>query len=258
MRKDFQMLVSLPRSLLRVALFAGLVSLAGCATTYIPPGPRADMQAFAPAPASIQDGFAAKPAAPFPATLAFVRVQGRDYFNFDLMRSAPQPPGSRYSVITTREVEDDALIDRLGRLPQIAGVTGFNQMLLPARLEGDKELRAAAARLQADLLLVYTFDTAFFQTDSSRPLTVISLGIAATKKIAVTTTVSALLIDTRTGYIYSTYETTKRSDTQSSAWSSASAADETRRANEKEAFGQLVGEIEKTWPRFVERYARKG
>ena len=42
-----------------VALAAMMFGLGGCATSYVPPGAKADLQAFAPP--SIQEGFAAKP-----------------------------------------------------------------------------------------------------------------------------------------------------------------------------------------------------
>ncbi len=86
----------------------------------------------------------------------------------------------------------------------------LNRMLLPARLESDREIREAASRLQANLVFIYSFDTAFFDTDAARPLTVITLGLSPTRKITAITTVSALLMETRTGYIYSAYEVTER------------------------------------------------
>jgi hypothetical protein len=60
-------------------LAALLMSLAGC-ITYILPGGKADLQAFAPP--SIQEGFEAKPSNPFPASIAAVRVQGPTYSNY--------------------------------------------------------------------------------------------------------------------------------------------------------------------------------
>ena len=252
-------------SRLRIALAAGVVALAGCATNYVVPGPRADMHAFGNAeqsskarPASAQDSLALKPAVTFPATLAFVRVQAPGYASYSMPR---QPGGatisSAYSVITTREAEDDAQVDRLGRLAQVTGTTTINHMLLPAVLQSDKELRDAAARLHADLVLVYTFDTAFFETDQSRPLTVVTLGLSPTRKVAVSTTISALLLDTRTGYIYSAYETTKKAEARSTSWSTGETADETRRDNERQAFGQLMDEVEKTWPKLLAQYGHK-
>ena len=245
--------MSLPRLLLRASL-AALVFLGGCAQSYIVPGAKADLQAFAPV--SVQEGFAAKPSAPFPAAIALVRVQGPTYTNFHLGPSGV-PVGDRYSVVTTREVEDDAQFDRLAKLPQVDGVTGLNRMLLPEHPGSEKDLREAAARLHADLMLIYTFDTAFFNVDQARPLTAISLGFLPTRKIAVSTTASALLVDTRTGYVYSTYESTKRSDTRASVWASEDAADQARRDNERAAFADMVESVAGSWPRLLDRYAHK-
>lgn len=239
----------------RVLVAASALLLGGCATSYVVPGPRADLQAFGSS--SIQESFAEKATAPFPATLAFARVQSPVYENYGFRQPASANPASRYSVITTREAEEDAQVDRLGRLPQVAGVTSINRMLLPPDLQSDKELREAAARLHADLLLVYTFDTAFFDIDQARPLTVVTLGLSPTRVTSVSTTVSALLMDTRTGTIYSSYEATKKADTRSTSWSTGEAADVTRRDNERAAFGQLLDQVEKTWPKLVAQYARK-
>lgn len=228
--------------------------LVGCAS-YIPPGAKADLQAFAPA--SIQAGFAAQPTAPFPAAIAFVRVQGPTYSNYHLQQIGGAYGGGRYTVVTTREADEEAQIERITQLPQVAGVTGVNRMLLPVKLESDREIREAAARLHADLVLVYTFDTVFFESDLARPLTVISLGLSPTTKVYVTTTVSALLLDTRTGYVYTTYETTKKADTLSTAWGSRDAADDTRRKNERAAFVQMADEFTATWPKLLDKHGRK-
>lgn len=241
-------------SLRRLLLCACLASLVGCAS-YIPPGAKADLQAFAPA--SIQEGFAAKPTSPFPASIAFVRVQGPAYTNYRLQQMGGAYGSGRYTVVTTREVEEEAQLERIAKLPQVAGVTGVNRMLLPPKLDGDREIREAAARLHADLVFVYTFDTVFFESDLAKPLTIITLGLSPTSKVAVTTTVSGLLLDTRTGYVYSTYETTTKADTRSTSWGSRDAADEARRNNERAAFAQMVEEFATTWPRLLERYGKK-
>lgn len=149
------------------------------------------------------------------------------------------------------------LLERVAHLPQVAGITSINRMLLPQNLNGDRELREAAARLQADLLFVYTFDTSFFETDLAKPMTVVTLGLFPSRKVYVTTTLSALLIDTRTGYVYSTYETSKKAETLSTSWSSSDSADAVRRQNESQTFEQLIGEFINTWPKVLERHARK-
>ena len=233
-----------------LALIATLaLILAGC-TTYIPPGAKADLQAFAPA--SIQDGFAAKPSNPFPASIAAVRVQSPTYSSFYLRQNGGKYGSGRYSIITNREVGEDAQFDRIAAAPQVSGLVALNRMLLPERLEGDREIREAAARLQADMVFLYTFDTAFIDSDASRPLTVITLGLSPTRKITAVTTVSALLLDTRTGYVYSAYEITERQATLSSSWGSSETADKARRETENRAFIRLVDEFIDSWPRLVQ------
>jgi hypothetical protein len=104
----------------RLFLAAIVASLIGCAS-YIAPGAKADLQAFAPA--SIQEGFAAKATAPFPASIAVVRVQAPAYTNYRLQQTGGAYGSGRYSVITTREVEEESHVERIARLPQVVGVT---------------------------------------------------------------------------------------------------------------------------------------
>lgn len=236
-------------------LTLGALALTGC-STYIPPGAKADLQSFAPP--SIQEGFAAKPTSPFPAGIAAVRVQAPNYSNYNLRQNGGTYGSGRYTVVMTREVEEQTQFDRVSALPQVAGITSLNRMLLPQQLDGDRPIREAASRLQADLVFIYTFDTSFFDTDAARPLTVITLGLSPTQKIQAVTTVSALLMDTRTGFIYSAYEVTERADTLSTSWGSSDAADEVRRTTETKAFAKLINDVVNSWPKFLERYGKKG
>ncbi len=126
-----------------------------------------------------------------------------------------------------------------------------HRMLLPVKLENDRELRTAAARLHADLILIYTFDTAFFDSDASKPLSVITLGLSPTRRITAITTVSGLLMDTRTGHIYATYEATEREATLSTSWGSGDSADEARRKTEGRAFIKLVDDVLASWPKIL-------
>lgn len=232
-----------------------ILLLAGCAS-YIPPGAKADLQVFAPP--SIQEGFSLKPTNPFPASIAVVRVQSPTYSNYNLQQQGGRYGTGSYSVITAKEIDEEAQFERVRKLPQVAGLVSINRMLLPERLDNDQEIRIAASRLQADLVFIYTFDTSFFDTDVSKPLTVITLGLSPTRKISAVTTASALLIDTRTGYVYSAYEVTEKAQTHSTSWGSRDSADETRRKTEKEAFGKLMDDFIATWPKVLERHRIKG
>lgn len=231
------------------------VLVSGCAT-YIPPGAKADLQAFTPP--DIEAGFAARPTNPFPASIAVVRVQAPAYTNYYIQRNGGSYGSGRYSVILVKEENEDSQLERVTRLQQVAGLVSVNRLLLPERLDGDKEIRAAASRLQADLVFVYTFDTSFLDTDMAKPLSVITLGLSPTRKISAVTTCSALLMDTRTGYIYSAYETTERDQTLSTSWGSGDTADTTRRKLEQQAFAKLIDELTASWPKLLERYPPKG
>ena len=61
----------------------GIALLSGCAT-YIPPSGRADLAALSSP--SMQESFAAKPAAAFPASIATVRVQAPRYQSYYTQR----------------------------------------------------------------------------------------------------------------------------------------------------------------------------
>lgn len=231
-----------------LALIPLLCALAGCAT-YVTPGAKADLQVFAPP--DIQAAFAAKPTQPFPASIAVVRVQSPGYTNYNLRRYGGQYGTGRYSVIMSREAGEDAQLARVTSLPQVSGLVALNRMLLPPELKSDRDIREAAARLHADLVLLYTFDTTFIDHDAAKPLSVITLGLSPTRKITAITTASALLLDTRTGYVYSAYEVTERKGVSSSSWTSADSADTVRRDTEKQAFASLVDEFVGSWSRLV-------
>lgn len=239
-------------SLRFVSLTVLLCVLTGC-STYLPPGAKADLQAFAPA--NIQDAFATKPTHPFPASIAVVRVQSPNYTNYYLRQNGGQYGTGRYSVVISREVEDEAQFARISSLPQVSGLVALNRMLLPPKLESDREIREATARLHADLVLLYTFDTIFVDRDAAKPLSVITLGLSPTRKITAITTISGLLLDTRTGYVYAAYEVTEKKTALATSWGSADSADGVRRDTEKNAFAKLVDEFAASWPKLLAKKA---
>ena len=134
---------------------------------------------------------------------------------------------------------------------------GISSLLLPQSLQSDRELREAADKLKADMLFLYTFDTSFHKNDESVALNVISLGLSPTRKVFVRVAASALLIDTRTGFIYAALEANEKRRVRTNAWESRQTADRARQDAERTAFKGLVAEFEKNWSAIVER-AKKG
>ena len=234
---------------------AALALLSGCASTYIPPSGRADLTAISSS--TMQESFAARPAAVFPASIATVRVQAPQYRSFYTEREGGVYGTGRFSVITVKEVEADADFERLSKLPEVGGLVTISRLLLPQTLQSDRDLREAAARLKADMVLLYTFDTSFHDNDASVTLNVVTLGLSPTRKVFVRVAASALVIDTRTGFIYAALEANEKREVRSNAWESNETADRVRQDAEKAAFKELIGEFEKNWPQIVER-AKKG
>ena len=209
---------------------------------YVTPGAPADMSIFAQP--EVADLLGRRPTAWFPANLAVIRVQGPGYRS----ATARGYGYGGYSVVTTRDIETDAQYDRLGRLPGIDRLARINRLLLPARLETELDVRKAAAALHADLVLLYTLDTEFHVDKRVKPAGIITLGLFPTRKAHVLTTASAVLVDTRSGFVYATAEATSRRQKAANYWSSEQAVDDSRRLAETDAFDQLLDEIEQLWP----------
>ena len=118
----------------------------------------------------------------------------------------------------------------------------------------DLQLREAAAKIHANLILIYTFDTAFDVETHVRPLSVVSLGLFPNKDAKVHCTASALLLDTNNGYIYSVLEANADATQAANAWTSEEAVDDARKRAERKAFVDLVAQFKTEWPRVVGMY----
>ncbi len=129
-----------------------LLILSSCAS-YTTPGGGVQLSSLSDK--DINEIMAQKPAARLPVNLAIARVQAPDYKNYHLSSFGT----GRYSVVTTREVESEDDFKQIAALPGISAVAPLNKILLPTRLDSIKALRQASARLKADILLIYSFDT---------------------------------------------------------------------------------------------------
>lgn len=238
------------------ALFPIILSavffISGCAS-YTTPGGGIHLSELADA--DINALMAKEPAASFPANIAVARVQAPGYQSYKVSSFGT----GRYSVVTTREVESEADFERLAKMPGVAGLASLNRILLPANLDSVKSLREAAARLKADILLIYTFDTSFHAGEQKfAPLNVISLGFLKNKEVTVTTTASAAFFDVRTEYLYGLSEATAQESKHASVWSTSDAVDDLRVGTEKQAFQNLLPELERTWSGIAAQNDDKG
>lgn len=244
---------------LGIGAAVALAVMAGGCASYTTPGRRADLSSVGLteqvrkglSDPTIQQTLDRKPLPAFPTSIAIARLQAAGYHSC----SASGWGEGRYSIVTSRDVEKDEQFARLAKLPKVQGIAPMNRLLLPQHLENDLPLRQAAAKLHADMLLIYSFDTTFYDNQFAQPLNVITLGLSPTKTINVTTTASAILMDTRNGYLYGLAEGTASRNKLTNAWMSSDAMDDARQKNEQEAFEKLIVEFEKTWTGVVNQYA---
>lgn len=238
------------KSLVLAACCAAL--LAGC-STYRTPGAGVALGAITEADGDIATAFQREPAVQFPAQLAVARVAGAGYWS----RSNSGYGGGAYSIVTTRDIETDASLARLGRMPRIAAVAPVSRLLVPIQLQSTRDLRIAAAQLRADVLLIYTIDTRFrTETTELGPLQTVALGFLPSKKAVVNATCAFMIVDVRTGFIYGTGETTASEDQRSNVWGTDSAIEEARLRAERRAFEDGLGEVETLWASIVAAHGR--
>jgi len=225
-----------------------VVALTGCAS-YVTPGGPARLDDIDRV--DVAEAASRKPSPNFPARLAVARVQAPEYRS----NSTDAYGSGRFSVVTTQELITDADFEHLLGWPSVSGVAPINRLLLPATLDSLDDLRTSAAKVQADVLLVYTVDTQFrVQGRGYGPLTAISLGLVPDRDAHVTTTVSALFTDVRTGFVYGVAEATAKTAGLTNAWSSGATVDRKRLEAEQKAFGLFLTEAEKTWAGIVRQF----
>lgn len=246
-----------------VGLFVGILgmTLFGGCSSYTPPGGPAKLALFSSEElvgesVEIMDEegkivtiVGRKPVATFPASLVVVRVQEPGYQSL----TTGSYGSGRYSVVFDRDIEKEEDYDRLSNLVDIDQLSPLSRLLLSDNLQSEKDLRVAASRLSADMILIYTIDTKFYNIDKSTPLTVISLGFGPTINARVITSISALLMDAKTGYIYGTIEETAKEQRTTSAISTKNDCDKLRLKTERDAFEMFIDEFETMWKRVVQR-----
>ncbi len=197
-----------------------------------------------------------KPASEFPVNIAIARIQHPGYTNYQYRRNLYSEPQGNFSMILTRNSEEDEAFQRISKLEGVKEASPFNRLLLPYNYKSIKDLRLAAAKMKAQMLLVYTFDTEFtIDTKNYGPQNAISLGYLKNKDVKVTTTASVALFDVQTEYLYGLAEATSNEHKKSNAWKKEDEVDNLRLDTEKKAFDKLMDEIEKMWTGIMQEYA---
>lgn len=245
------------RTLIAIAMTT--TALAGGCASYTTPGGPADFRALgvdetearAMTPSSIRERMDRRPAAGFPASIAVARVQDAGYRSMTIRNAYGQ---GMVTLVTVRDVETDEQFEHLASMPMVRGIAPLNRLVVTRAINDMHDLRTSAAEVQADMLLLYTFDTVF-KTETNVPaMGVLTLGLFPDREARVTSTASAVLVDTRTGYVYGLAESTDDTAQPANAWTSRAAVDQSRRRAERRAFEDLVGQLETMWSGVISTY----
>lgn len=231
-----------------ICVAAGALLVSGCATYRTP---AAGVSVPSIAEPDIDASMKVEPVAGFPASLAVARIEAPGYVS-STARGFGQ---GGYSVVTTRDVETEADFEHLRNLVMVAGVAPVGRLPVSAELHTLQDLRAAAARLKADMLLVYSIDTVFSIAGTPLdPLSIIKLGVLPNREARVTATTSGVLLDVRTGYVYGLAEATAWEHQRASVWATQAAVDKSRLKAERSSFEGFLSEFDAVWKGVVERY----
>ena len=165
----------------------------------------------------------------------------------------------RYTVVTTRDIEQESDFRQLASLEGIAGIGPLNRLMLTENVQSALDLREAAAQLHGDIVLLYTIDTTF-RTDarSLGPLQLVGLGFFRNRKASVTATCATAFLDVRTGYVYGIAEGTATEEQRTDLWSTQSAIEKARLRAERGAFEKAIEEVSRVWPSIYREYGRAG
>lgn len=239
----------------KTLIFSFLVLLLNsCATKYTTPG--SDVKISALADEDVSKILTNKPSAEFPVNIAVARIQAPNYSNYLYNRRESVPNGN-FSMVLTREPNEEKQINELAKLKGIKQIAPFNRLLLPYNYQTIKDLRLAAAKMKAQMLLVYTFDTEFsIDAKNYGPQNVFALGYLKNKEVEVRTTSSAALFDVQTEYLYGLSEATAEKTKKSNIWKENQEVDNLRIEAEKESFSNLAKEIEKMWNEVYNEYQK--
>jgi len=246
---------------LATTVSAALAPLGGCASHYVTPGdsasimelasegrPASDAQPASDAPPigdpAVAERMQVRPAASWPAGIAFARVQAGGYRSHG---GAGVDRGS-IALVGANDLEREADAAAIAGWPSVRGVARLTPILVPASDRPFGALREGAATLRADIVALYTVDTDFRVDDRDiGPLGLLTLGLAPTKNAVVNSTVSIAFFDVRTGFCYGTAEGSASDDQLASAWTSEQAMDDARRRAERAAFERMLAEAGKAW-----------
>jgi|GEM_PF-4470262 len=174
----------------------------------------------------------ARPTVRFPARVAVARIEGGH--------------GS-FRMIPEADIERDAHAAAAAGLPGVAGLVSLNRVALVSEVKSYRALDLEARKVGADLVAVYRFESGRRVDDAFVPLTVATLGLAPNHSYRALATVTLMVRDARTGYIYGVLEETGESGGLTAGMDVNSAANRAERKARERALDALAEQLPGFW-----------
>jgi len=223
-------------------LLAATALLGGCFGGYHTPGAAFRLEGGPPA-GTVVGGALLE----VPAHLALARVQGAGYRSYSAQARGQGP----YSVLVPPA--DAETLAALGRWPGVSEVTAIESAVLPASLESLDDLRFAAAKLGADVLLLYSIATTFEVDGKAVPAAAVLKPGKAPDAARLYAEASGQFIDVRSGLVNATVSGSAALEDLATSWSSAEALDARRLEAERAALQKLLEDAQQRWTALAAR-----
>lgn len=193
---------------------------------------------------AVDRNLALVPAADFPTTVATAHVQAGIYSGPHRFRHSDTPA---VRLVSKPELDQAASLSDLDGLPYLRAVRPVRSLLVRGEIRGLDSVRRAAAALQADMVMVYTFDTTTRENTTVPVVGVASLGILPNIEQKATSRVTGGLLDVRTGYLYGVLEAEGEATQLANGWTSEEAQGDAALRAEQRALCAFVEAAEDLW-----------
>jgi len=155
-----------------------------------------------------------------------------------------------------RTIPSDDQLERLDALRAVNDAFTVQPRFVSAGESVLNALRRAATERGAGLLMLYTFETRTNSSQGVPPLDLVTLGTLPDVVAEAETSAHAVLIDTRTGFVYALAHAEAESWQLASQWTKDEAEEDALARAERRAFDRLMDDFETAWVEIVRVHGR--
>ncbi|WP_200761260.1 hypothetical protein [Poriferisphaera corsica] len=160
-----------------------------------------------------------------------------------------------YEIATPSMVLMDAIESQTEALPLTSNVGNLNSMLVKKHVKDIQEIREAAAKMNANILVLYTVQSrADERTYEIGPLNLIALGFLPNHHTKGQAIISMLMLDVDSGYVYGSAATTSTTKQLTNYWLISDALDSCAAEAELRAEEKMLAKFQELWTGVCNEY----